>query len=80
MAIKNDHYNQILREYDNRQFANKHALDKRREEVFAAVPEIKALEDEMISLAAERVRLDSSPKSALLPKAAGERSLVTNPA
>ena len=56
MAIKNDHYNQILREYDNQQFANKHALDKRREEVFAAVPKIKTLEDEMISLAAESGR------------------------
>ncbi|NLP35252.1 MAG: ATP-binding protein [Clostridiales bacterium] len=56
MAIKNDQYNQILREYDNRQFINKHELDKRREEAFTAIPELKALEEEMISLAAQSGR------------------------
>lgn len=56
MAIKNDQYNQILREFDNRQFLNKHELDKRREEVFTAIPEAKVLEEEMISLAAQSGR------------------------
>jgi DNA replication protein DnaC len=56
MAIKNEQYNQILREYDSRQLANRHALDLRREEVFAAVPKLKCLEDEMISLSAESGR------------------------
>ena len=59
MAIKNDQFNQILREYDNKQFNNKFQLDKRREEVFKRIPELKELEDEIISLAA------SSGRSAL---------------
>lgn len=60
MAIKNDQYNQILREYDNKQFNNKFQLDKRREEAFKRIPELKELEDEIITLAA------SSGRSALL--------------
>ncbi|HHX12466.1 MAG TPA: ATP-binding protein [Clostridiales bacterium] len=59
MAIKNDQYNQIIREYDNKQFNNKFQLDKRREEVFKRIPTLKNLEDEMITLAA------SSGRSAL---------------
>jgi DNA replication protein DnaC len=53
MAIKNDQYNQILREFDNRRLKNKHALDQRREEVFSIIPELKQLENEMISLSAQ---------------------------
>ena len=32
MALKNDQYNQILREYDERRFKNKYELDKRIQE------------------------------------------------
>lgn len=56
MAIKNDQYNQILREYDNKQFNNKFQLDKRREEAFKRIPELKDLEDEIITLAASSGR------------------------
>lgn len=57
MALKNDQYNQILREYDNRQLQNKHELDQRREEAFRAVPELKKLENEMISISIQSGRL-----------------------
>lgn len=57
MAIKNDQFNQILRDYDNRRFQNKHELDHCREEAYGAIPELKQLEDEMISLSAHSGRM-----------------------
>jgi DNA replication protein DnaC len=56
MALKNDQYNQILREYDYRRYQNKHDLDRRRKEVYDALPELKQCEDEMITLAAKSGR------------------------
>jgi DNA replication protein DnaC len=55
--LKNDRYNQIIREYDSRRLRNKHALDKRREEAYRKLPQLKALEEELISLAAQSGRL-----------------------
>lgn len=57
MALKNDQYNRILREYDEIKLQNKHELDKRRQEVYDAIPELKELEDELISLSAQSGRL-----------------------
>lgn len=56
MAIKNDQYNQLIREYDSRQFKNKHAQDLRREEIYKAIPAIKQLQEEMIALSAQSGR------------------------
>lgn len=53
MGLKNDQYNQIMREYDNRQLKNKHDLDRRIKEAYIAIPELKQLEDTMISLSAQ---------------------------
>jgi len=55
--LKNEQYDQIIREYDNRRFQAKFELDKRREEAYRLIPELKSLEDEMISLAAESGRM-----------------------
>ena len=57
MALKNEQYNQIIREYDTRKLQNKHALDKRIEEAYRLIPQIKNLEDEIISLSAQSGRL-----------------------
>lgn len=57
MALKNDQYNRILREYDERRFGNKYELDKRIEEVYLAIPLLKKLEDELISLSARSGRM-----------------------
>ena len=57
MALKNDQYNQILREYDNRSLQNKHDLDSRIKEAYQLIPDLKALEDEMISLSAKSGRM-----------------------
>jgi len=56
MALKNDQYNQILREYDNRSLQNKHNLVIRIKEAYQLIPELKELEDEMISLSAKSGR------------------------
>lgn len=57
MALKNDQYNQLLREYDTRRFQNKHDLDRRRTEAYAAVPELKEIEDEIVTLSARSGRM-----------------------
>jgi DNA replication protein DnaC len=57
MALKNDQYNQILREYDSRRLKNKHNLDNRLKEAYALIPRLKELEDEMISLSAQSGRM-----------------------
>lgn len=56
MALRNDQYNQILREYDERRFRNKHELDKRIQEAYQAIPKLMKLEDELISLSAQSGR------------------------
>lgn len=57
MALKNEQYNQILREYDSRRFQNKHALDKRTEEAYLDIPELQVLEEKIISISAESGRM-----------------------
>lgn len=57
MALKNDQYNQILREYDSRRLKNKHSLDKRIEEAYALIPELKVLEEEIIKVSAQSGRM-----------------------
>jgi DNA replication protein DnaC len=57
MALKNDQYNQILREYDSRRISNKHALDHRMEHAYSLIPELRTLEEEIITLSAKCGRL-----------------------
>jgi DNA replication protein len=57
MALKNDQYNQILREYDSRRLNNKHDLDKRLSNAYRLIPQLKELSDQMISLSAESGRM-----------------------
>lgn len=57
MAIKNDQYNQILRDYDSRRLKNKHILDNRLKEVYELIPELKLLEDEMVTISAQSGRM-----------------------
>lgn len=57
MALKNDQYNQIIREYDRRKLQNKHALDKRVEEAYQAIPELRLLEEQIISISARSGRM-----------------------
>lgn len=56
MPLKNDQYNQILRQYEERRFKNKHELDNRIKEAYEAIPMLEELDDEIISLSAESGR------------------------
>jgi DNA replication protein DnaC len=57
MALKNDQYNQILRDYDNRMLQNKFNLGVRLKEAYRLIPELKELEEQMISLSAKSGRM-----------------------
>jgi DNA replication protein DnaC len=57
MPLKNDQYNQIIREYDSRRLINKHDLDNRRKEAYHLIPELMTLEEEMIAISVRSGRL-----------------------
>lgn len=52
MGLKNFQYNKILREYDERQIANRHALEKKHEIAYKAIPQ---LHDFDVSIAEQSV-------------------------
>lgn len=57
MALKNYQYNKILREYDMKQLKNKHDLDIRTEEVYRAIPELKEIDDAVVTCAVQSAKL-----------------------
>jgi DNA replication protein DnaC len=57
MALKNEQYNRILREYDSRRLQNKHDLDRRIAHAYSLIPELKELAEELISLSAMSGRM-----------------------
>ncbi len=57
MALKNYQYNKILREYDMKQLQNKHDLDIRTEEVYRIIPELKEIDDEVVTCAVSSAKL-----------------------
>ncbi len=69
MALKNYQYNKILREYDTKQLQNKHNLDIRTEEVYRVIPELKEIDDEVVTCAVQSAKLllmgDNKPLSKL---------------
>lgn len=56
MALTNSQYNAIMRNYSEKQFKNKAALDARRERVYSAIPEFSELEDEISSLSVSHAK------------------------
>ncbi len=57
MALKNYQYNKILREYDMKQLKNKHDLDIRTEEVYRVIPELKEIDDAVVTCAVQSAKL-----------------------
>ena len=57
MALKNYQYSKIIREYDARRLQNKHDLDERIQEVYARIPELKALDEQIAGESVRRARL-----------------------
>ena len=51
MAMDNAQFDAIMRKYDQMQFQNKHELNKRFEEVYTKIPEYKALEEAVSTIA-----------------------------
>lgn len=56
MALKNSQYNAIMRNYSDKQFKNKAALDARYEEVITKLPEFSQLEEEISSLSVSQAK------------------------
>lgn len=57
MALKNNQYNKILREYDSKQFQNKYNLDLRKSKAYEKIPELKEIDDEIISTSMNHAKL-----------------------
>ena len=56
MALSNSQYNAVMREYQQQQLRNKHDQDIRVAEVYARIPQIKALDQEIGTQAAACAR------------------------
>jgi DNA replication protein DnaC len=57
MALKNFQFNKILRDYDYKQLKNKHELDNRTTQVYTAIPEMKEIDDLVVSSAVQCAKL-----------------------
>jgi DNA replication protein DnaC len=57
MPLSNSQYDEIMREYDKRQLANRRVMDGRRREVYARIPLLRQLDSEVASDSVRRARL-----------------------
>ena len=53
MGLTNSDYEAVMREYDSIRYVNAELLKKRIEEAYNKIPELKVLEDEMITESAK---------------------------
>lgn len=66
MPLSNRQYDEILRSYEEKQLRNRHILGKRTEEVYATIPQYRALEDSVSSFSiAQGKKLIDGDTSAL---------------
>jgi len=56
MALTNAQYDEIMRGYQSRQLRNRHLTQDRLDEVYAKVPELKSINDNIASLSVEAAR------------------------
>lgn len=57
MALKNEQYNRILREYDKKQLENRRILQEKQEAIYTAIPAIKEIDHEIASNAVKATKL-----------------------
>lgn len=57
MGLKNDQYNKILREYDMKQYKCRHELEAKKAALYEALPQLKALDDEMVTNSVQSAKL-----------------------
>lgn len=60
MALKNEQYDRIFREYDKRQLDNRHLLQDKQQEVYSQIPALKELDDAIASNAVKAMKLTLS--------------------
>ena len=56
MALSNAQYDEIMRGYQSRQIANHHLTQERQREIYAKVPQLKSIKDQIASLSVEAAR------------------------
>ena len=56
MALSNSQYNEVMRGYERRQMENRHGQQRRRQEVYARVPQMEALDQAVGARAAACAR------------------------
>ncbi|WP_167955649.1 ATP-binding protein [Anaerosporobacter faecicola] len=57
MQLKNFQYNKIIREYDKRQLDNRHQLEERIKEIYNLFPEMKEIDDQIVSNSIQSAKL-----------------------
>lgn len=57
MQLKNFQYNKILREYDKRQLENRHELEERINRIYSILPELKEIDDQIVSNSIQSAKL-----------------------
>ena len=56
MALSNAQYDEIMRGYQSRQLQNRHLTQERLDKVFAKIPQLKSINDQIASLSVEAAR------------------------
>lgn len=57
MGLTNAQYDAVMRDYNRRQSAARHERERHRQEVYAVLPQMEELEQEIAGLSAERARM-----------------------
>lgn len=57
MQLKNFQYNKILRAYDKRQLENRHELEERVKHIYSILPELKEIDDQIVSNSIQSAKL-----------------------
>lgn len=78
MALSNAQYDEIMRGYQERQLANRHLTQKRQEALYAQIPSLKEIDDQIAQISVESARRmldgDSSALGFLKANLAGLRA------
>ena len=56
MGLSNIQYDEIMRGYQSRQLNNRHLTQERQQEVYAKIPQLKSINDQIASLSVEAAR------------------------
>lgn len=57
MALTNAQYDEIMRGYEKRQLANRHAADRRREQAYRQLPRLQEIDREVAARSVQRAKL-----------------------